>query len=61
VQDGLTDSALLERAIQRGVVFVAGSAFHVDGGGSNTIRLSFSAPSPERIKEGVQRLAAAFD
>ena len=34
--------ALIERALEQGVVFVAGSAFHVDGSGHNTIRLSFS-------------------
>jgi 2-aminoadipate transaminase len=55
-----TDTMLLERALQRGVIFVVGSAFHVDGGGHSTIRLSFSAPSPERIEEGARRLAAAF-
>jgi 2-aminoadipate transaminase len=60
VPDGCTDMALLERALQHGVIFVAGSAFHVDGSGHNTIRLSFSAPSPERIEEGARRLAAAF-
>ena len=39
------------------MIFVVGSAFHVDGSGHNTIRLSFSAPSPERIEEGARRLA----
>lgn len=58
--DGCTDIALLERALQHGVVFVVGSAFHVDGTGHNTVRLSFSAPSPERIEEGARRLALAF-
>jgi len=57
---GCTDTALLERALQHGVVFVVGSAFHVDGSGHDTIRLSFSSPSPERIEEGVRRLAAAL-
>jgi len=33
----------------------------VDGGGHNTIRLSFSAPSLDRIGEGVKRLSAALD
>jgi DNA-binding transcriptional MocR family regulator len=61
LKEGWEDSSLLERAIQHGVVFVAGSAFHVDGSGCDTIRLSFSAPPPERIEEGVRRLAAAFD
>lgn len=54
---GLTDMELLPRAIENGLVFVAGSAFHVDGTGHETIRLSFSAPTPERIREGVHRLA----
>jgi 2-aminoadipate transaminase len=58
--DGVTDGELLERALQHGVVFVVGSAFHVDGSGHNTIRLSFSAPSPQRIDEGARRLAQAF-
>jgi len=57
---GWTDTQLLERALRHGVIFVVGSAFHVDGTGHDTIRLSFSAPSPERIEEGVRRLAAAF-
>jgi len=61
LQGGDTDTALLERALQHGVVFVVGSAFHVDGTGHDTIRLSFSAPSEERIREGVRRLAGAFD
>lgn len=58
--DGTTDSQLLERALERGVIFVTGSAFHVDGTGTDTIRLSFSAPSAERIEEGVRRLSACL-
>jgi 2-aminoadipate transaminase len=55
--DGLRDTEVLERALDHGVVFVAGSAFHVDGSGHDTIRLSFSAPTPDRIAEGIRRLA----
>jgi 2-aminoadipate transaminase len=58
--EGCTDVQLLERALQHGVIFVVGSAFHVNGSGHDTIRLSFSAPSPERIQEGARRLAEAF-
>ena len=58
--DGLRDVDVLERALGHGVVFVIGSAFHVDGSGHNTIRLSFSAPAPDRIREGVRRLAATL-
>jgi 2-aminoadipate transaminase len=58
--DGQTDTALLERALERQLVFVVGSAFYVDGMGHDKIRLSFSAPSEARIEEGVRRLAAAM-
>jgi 2-aminoadipate transaminase len=57
---GHTDVELLDRALKHGLVFVIGSAFFVDGSGHNTIRLSFSAPSPDRIREGARRLAAAL-
>ena len=58
--DGLRDVDVLARALEHGVVFVIGSAFHVDGSGHDTIRLSFSAPAPDRIREGVRRLAATL-
>jgi DNA-binding transcriptional MocR family regulator len=51
--------ALLARAIANRVVYVAGSAFYVDGRTSHQARLAFSAPSAERIDEGIRRLAAA--
>lgn len=51
---------LLNRAVQHGVVYVAGSAFFVNHGGRNLIRLSFSAPSHDRLREGASRLAAAI-
>jgi 2-aminoadipate transaminase len=57
---GQTDTELLDRALEHGVVYVTGSAFFVDGSGHDTIRLSFSAPSPDRIIEGVSRLATAL-
>jgi 2-aminoadipate transaminase len=52
--------SLLERAMRHHVIFVVGNAFFVDGSGTNTLRLSFSAPTPERIEEGVRRLSAAL-
>jgi DNA-binding transcriptional MocR family regulator len=42
-----------------GVIYVAGGAFFVDGTGANTLRLSFSLATPEKIVEGVTRVAAA--
>lgn len=55
----LKADAMLERAIRHRVIYVAGGAFFVDGTGRNRLRLSFSAPTPERIVEGVNRLASA--
>jgi 2-aminoadipate transaminase len=57
---GESDLDLLERSLAHGLIFVVGSAFYVDGTGHDTIRLSFSAPSVDRIKEGVKRLAAVM-
>ena len=57
---GIDSDALLARAMQHRVLFVVGSAFFVDGTGANTLRLAFSAPTPERIDEGVRRLSAAL-
>jgi 2-aminoadipate transaminase len=53
-------SRMIARAVEHGVVYVAGAAFYVNGAGQNTLRLSFSAPSPERIELGVARLAATL-
>jgi len=53
----LSGEALLPQATAERVVYVAGAAFFVDGSGQNTIRLSFSAPTPDRIVEGIGRLA----
>jgi 2-aminoadipate transaminase len=51
--------ALIDRAVQHGVIYVAGSAFFVNDAGQNIVRLAFSAPSHDKIREGVKRLAAA--
>lgn len=58
--DGFECESLLAKAMEHGVIFVIGSAFCVDGSGHDRIRLSFSWPTPDRIREGVQRLAAAM-
>jgi 2-aminoadipate transaminase len=51
---------LLDRAVQHGVVYVAGSAFFVNDRRGSQIRLSFSAPSHDQIREGVRRLSEAI-
>jgi 2-aminoadipate transaminase len=58
---GLESRDVMPHAQARGVIFVNGSAFFVDGTGGEFMRLSFSAPSPARIDEGIARLAAAIE
>ena len=58
--EGYDDVTLLAHALEQRLVFVVGSAFFVDGTGHDRIRLSFSAPTAERIQEGARRLAAAL-
>ena len=58
----LDANTLLTRAIERGVVYVAGEAFFVnDEPSADVIRLSFSAPAPDRIRQGVARLKEAVE
>lgn len=55
--DSIDAAARLPEAIERhGVAYVPGSAFSVDGGAQNAVRLNFSACTPEQIAEGVSRL-----
>ena len=51
---------MIARAIEQGVIYVTGDAFYVNNSGQNTLRLSFSAPTHERIQAGVARLAATL-
>lgn len=48
---------LFQKAIEKKVAYVIGSAFHFDGSGRNTFRLSYSYPTVDRIDEGIKRLA----
>lgn len=54
---GLDAQAMLPRAITALVAYVSGTAFYADGQGADHMRLSFCYPTPERIREGVRRLA----
>ncbi len=47
---------VLKIAIDRKVAFVPGDSFHATGGGHNTMRLNFSYPPPDTIREGITRL-----
>ena len=54
---GTDTTALLAEAKDEGVAFVAGPDFMIEGG-ENSLRLSFASVPPERIGEGVSRIAA---
>jgi 2-aminoadipate transaminase len=51
--------ALFPAALRRGVAYIPGPAFTTDATMRNSLRLCFATSSPERIDEGVARLAAA--
>jgi len=55
--EGLDTGEMFRRAIEHNVAYVTGSAFYVDGGGKNTMRLSYSVVTEEQIDEGIKRLA----
>jgi 2-aminoadipate transaminase len=50
---------LSDAAAARGVQFVKGSDFVLEGGGS-TLRLAYSGVTPDEIEEGIKRLAEAY-
>src|SRR5216117_1352287 len=53
--------ALLDVALEEGVAFVPGDAFAINADHAHALRFSISAPTPDRIDEGVRRLRRAFD
>jgi 2-aminoadipate transaminase len=64
VPEGLDTKAMLPRAVTQRVAYVPGTAFYAESDRSSAgrqMRLSFCYPTPERITEGVRRLAAVLD
>ena len=49
--------AFYDRALSAGVAYVAGSFFHTDGGGKNTMRLNFSFLDENRMEPGIKILS----
>ena len=58
---GLDAKAMLPRAVNARVAYVPGTAFYADGTGAEAMRLSYCYPEPERIREGVRRLAGVIE
>lgn len=54
--EGIDTEEMFPRALEHNVAYIVGSAFYVDGGGKNTMRLSFSVNSEDEIEEGIKRL-----
>jgi 2-aminoadipate transaminase len=54
--DYIDTTDLLAKALRENVAFVPGEAAFVDGRGSSSMRLNFSAQSEEEIREGVRRI-----
>jgi 2-aminoadipate transaminase len=55
--EGCDAGALLQKVMERGVVFVPGAGFHPDGRGRNTFRLNFVSAREEQIRSGIEILA----
>ncbi len=59
--EGLDATAMLPRAVTERVAYVPGTAFYADGQGRQSLRLSYCYPTPERIREGIRRLACVVE
>lgn len=57
---GLDATAMLPRAVANLVAYVPGTGFFANGAGNESMRLSYCFPPPERIREGVSRLAGVI-
>jgi 2-aminoadipate transaminase len=57
---GVDTGELLVRALDEHVAFVPGASFHVDGSGTDSMRLNFSSEPPDVLREGIRRLATVI-
>ena len=55
--EGIDATDVLRNAVEQNVVFVPGESFYPDRSVLNTLRLNYSHDQPERIREGIGRLA----
>lgn len=61
LSESIDTDALFKAALARDVAFVPGSAFAFEAGEPhNTLRLNFSNLTPDKIDEGIRRLAEAI-
>jgi 2-aminoadipate transaminase len=57
--EGSDVAALEAGALERGVIFVKGTDFLIEGGESS-LRIAYSAVPPDQIEEGISRVADAY-
>ncbi len=59
--EGLDAKVMQPRAVHARVAYVPGIGFYADGSGRREMRLSYCYPEPERIREGIRRLAGVVE
>ena len=59
--EGLDAKVMQPRGIAERVAYVPCIGFYADGAGQREMRLSYCYPTPERIREGVRRLAGVVE
>jgi 2-aminoadipate transaminase len=60
LNEDVDTSSRVAGAVARGVAYVPGGPFFVDGSGRNTMRLTFAKESDARIVDGISRLSEVF-
>jgi 2-aminoadipate transaminase len=58
---GLDSKVMQPRGLQARVAYVPGIGFYADGQGRRDMRLSYCFPEPDRIREGIRRLAGVVE
>jgi DNA-binding transcriptional MocR family regulator len=59
--EGLDAKVMQPWAIHARVAYVPGIGFYADGSGRRELRLSYCYPEPDRIREGIRRLAGVVE
>jgi 2-aminoadipate transaminase len=59
--EGLDAKIMQPRALTARIAYVPGVGFYADGQGQRELRLSYCFPEPDRIREGVRRLAGVVE
>lgn len=55
--EGIDSKNMLPRAVENLVAYTPGTAFYGNGTGQEYLRISYSYPTPENIRLGIERLA----